>query len=703
MDCTPHYERIVASNGLTYIPVHLEGSDENIQKAVTLIQNRIGTNNVDENIELSSYENQTSMVINSTTIYVKTSARRSLKVGTIVKRSLVDSIDIDRTAVKASNGDSYVSVHITGGEEATKMSIALIKQHVGVENYDRDITIDHLYNENIEDDKKKKVPNSAVEHKEIRKKIRNRENLSREDDSNRLTAADIEFYIIVLMIVSSFFWKDSLPFNGKQFLLHVCCLVVALGLCLDNIAQTDGEISLTYTAWQCINTVWQQLCSVPKTISGFTVRMLGMPYEMYQAKKIEQTIYVKSSQSKILTGKHGRRKKKGIINKSGVEDIQINMPSDSDDYLSVNVLGSRRAVQRAIALIQEAIGTENVEKEYVSTDKPLRSPPTQNLSSSTAVVADNSADSEPQPNQEDSELEDGVSTQTSVDNVSSDTSEDQEQNNTDSMPTLYQDEQSTVQDDIVTEDDAAAGQSSTPLTTEPVEDEAVPFISDQPQPIKYDKQECTIPSEIGINSTQGTNTREIITESSMSSFNDGSKASKTLSTFTLNENDPLLVFLRSQHQCIRGSVDGFYTWLIKSEYIDSMTALKEAVCDDDYYNDTMKVGSGSSGIKVFKRKVFKRAISEYEGNGNKARTTANLNEPPEDLVCPISLVLMTNDPVLASDGITYERASIEDWFKKSKAKGSVIYSPVHGTEMESLALMPNISLRNVARAFKDEK
>ena len=96
-------------------------------------------------------------------------------------------------------------MHITGGEEATKMSIALIKQHVGVENYDRDITIDHLYNENIEDDKKKKVPNSAVEHKEIRKKIRNRENLSREDDSNRLTAGDIEFYIILLMIVSSFF------------------------------------------------------------------------------------------------------------------------------------------------------------------------------------------------------------------------------------------------------------------------------------------------------------------------------------------------------------------------------------------------------------------------------------------------------------------------------------------------------------------
>ena len=310
----------------------------------------------------------------------------------------------------------------------------------------------------------------------------------------------------------------------------------------------------------CINTVWQQLCSVPKIISGFTVRMLGMPYEMYQTKKIDQTIYVKSSQSNILTGKHGRRKKKGIINKSGVEDIQINTLSDSDDYLSVNVLGSRQAVQKAIVLIREAVGAENVTEEYVSTDQqPSRSPPTQTRTSSTAAAADISTDSEPQPNQEDSELEDGVSTQTSVDNVSSDTSEDQEQNNTDSMPdtaSSSQDEQSTVQDDIVTEDDAAAGQSSTPLTTGQVEDEAVPIISDQPQPIKYDKQECSVPSEIGINSTQGMTTgRETITESSVSSVNDGSKASKALSTVDINENDPLLIFLRSQHTCIRGSVD----------------------------------------------------------------------------------------------------------------------------------------------------
>ena len=91
-------------------------------------------------------------------------------------------------------------------------------------------------------------------------------------------------------------------------------------------------------------------------------------------------------------------------------------------------------------------------------------------------------------------------------------------------------------------------------------------------------------------------------------------------------------------------------------------------------------------------------------------------------MCPISLHLMTNDPVVAADGITYERESIEDWFEKSKAKISKaeenlklnphseadkrvidtgICSPVYGTKMESLALMPNTVVRNVARTYKE--
>ena len=43
-----------------------------------------------------------------------------------------------------------------------------------------------------------------------------------------------------------------------------------------------------------------------------------------------------------------------------------------------------------------------------------------------------------------------------------------------------------------------------------------------------------------------------------------------------------------------------------------MSALKEAVSDDEYLDDSMKKGCGTSGIKGFKRKVFQRAVLEYK-------------------------------------------------------------------------------------------
>jgi hypothetical protein len=87
---------------------------------------------------------------------------------------------------------------------------------------------------------------------------------------------------------------------------------------------------------------------------------------------------------------------------------------------------------------------------------------------------------------------------------------------------------------------------------------------------------------------------------------DRCSTSNTTSNSTLNENDPLLMFLRSQHLCIKGSIEEFYTWLV-NEDIDCMSALKEAVSDDEYLDDSMKKGCGTSGIKGFKRKAFQRA------------------------------------------------------------------------------------------------
>lgn len=46
------------------------------------------------------------------------------------------------------------------------------------------------------------------------------------------------------------------------------------------------------------------------------------------------------------------------------------------------------------------------------------------------------------------------------------------------------------------------------------------------------------------------------------------------------------------------------------------------------------------------------------------RPSDAVDEPPADLVCPLSLGLMT-DPVVASDGFTYDRAAITDWINRN--------------------------------------
>jgi len=698
------------------------------RKAITIIEEHVGgLENIHHDINLATKEHE------------KASVRRNLRIGAIKSGSHVDNIYIDYERLKATSGETYVLVDILGSGESIQKAIVLIQEQVGVDNYELDI--DLLDDDTSEDNKKKGVPNTVnkenKKQQEIREKIRNgisnRENIIRENEArNKILDVVIVLGIVMIaltvtMNVSTDYWFIKMSTFGIQIIkaaTNGCRLAVQKAFVLTQEGGSIDHVNWTINyGREWLQLRHDQVLLTMKYFSMmgcfiFALKLVGklrLYFRRYQAKRVRHhIIYVKSSQSNIIAGKQGRRKKKGIINKSGVEDIQINTLSDSDDYLSVHVVGNRQSAQKAIVLIREAVGVENVTEEYVSTDQPFVSPPTQNLSSSTAAYADISTDSEPQSNQEDSLPEDKGIAQPTVNNVSSNTPEAQEQNAAaaqEQQSTIIQDD-ILVQDDVVAEDYAGAVESSTPLTTEP-KDVILPGTLEQPQTVE-EPEECTVPSEIGINNTtQGITTRETITGSSVSSFNDGSKASKTLSTVDMNENDPLLIFLRSQHACIRGSVDDFYSWLVKSEYIDSMAALKEAVSDNDYYNDTMKVGSGSSGIKAFKRKVFKRALSEYDTKSTakvhqtlpqcQMKNQSETLEPPEELMCPISLVLMTNDPVLAADGITYEREHIEDWFKKNKAKGNVIYSPVHGTEMESLILMPSITVRNMARAFKDKK
>ena len=63
------------------------------------------------------------------------------------------------------------------------------------------------------------------------------------------------------------------------------------------------------------------------------------------------------------------------------------------------------------------------------------------------------------------------------------------------------------------------------------------------------------------------------------------------------------------------------------------------------------------------------------------------NNLPRSIYCPITNMPM-QDPVIAPDGISYERLAIQKWFNKKKT------SPSSGKVLQHTFLIPNHTLRN---------
>lgn len=63
-------------------------------------------------------------------------------------------------------------------------------------------------------------------------------------------------------------------------------------------------------------------------------------------------------------------------------------------------------------------------------------------------------------------------------------------------------------------------------------------------------------------------------------------------------------------------------------------------------------------------------------------------EIPEQFKCPISMEIMT-DPVICSDGITYERESILKWTERHTT------SPMTRQQINKDMLFPNIALKQL--------
>ena len=71
-------------------------------------------------------------------------------------------------------------------------------------------------------------------------------------------------------------------------------------------------------------------------------------------------------------------------------------------------------------------------------------------------------------------------------------------------------------------------------------------------------------------------------------------------------------------------------------------------------------------------------------------------EIPNEWFCPITQELLI-DPVIAADGYTYERKSLESWFKKSHM------SPVTGLVLNETKVIPNYAIKHTIEQYLEKQ
>ena len=164
-------------------------------------------------------------------------------------------------------------------------------------------------------------------------------------------------------------------------------------------------------------------------------------------------------------------------------------------------------------------------------------------------------------------------------------------------------------------------------------------------------------------------------------------------------------FLNEHKNCITRTPQEFSDWL-GAVGVETLDDLAEALDDKDFAKEEMQ----PNGLKYFKRQALRKAILERESTRQAdlqyklaaQHVTASVDASitaPSELICPISLELMVNDPVVASDGFTYERRAIEDWFAKKTRDGAPLLSPQTQTILSDATLIPNVAIRTMSREF----
>ncbi|KAI4481594.1 hypothetical protein M0802_013914 [Mischocyttarus mexicanus] len=86
--------------------------------------------------------------------------------------------------------------------------------------------------------------------------------------------------------------------------------------------------------------------------------------------------------------------------------------------------------------------------------------------------------------------------------------------------------------------------------------------------------------------------------------------------------------------------------------------------------------------------IFKRQLYWLKREDANSMEVPDETEIPHEFLCPITHEIM-KEPVQCSDGFTYERAAINEWFLCGKYTSPMTNEPLHDT-----TFTPNIILRN---------
>ena len=95
-----------------------------------------------------------------------------------------------------------------------------------------------------------------------------------------------------------------------------------------------------------------------------------------------------------------------------------------------------------------------------------------------------------------------------------------------------------------------------------------------------------------------------------------------------------------------------------------------------------------------RRQQDESGVADRSGTSTSSAIAAA--EPPDEFVCPITHEVM-EDPVVAADGHTYERAAIERWVAKK------LMSPKTGGALGSATIFPNHSIRSQIREWQEKQ